>query len=120
MNSPLFQLGKVKLALVRSGAHFLFQRDNLDEYNEPDGTQSTVVNLKGLYHETQGYITTTKGDASAVRSKPAPQILALWDEAKLLEQGDYTVINGAKYLVTGVHDLSNANLIADISLEVVV
>jgi hypothetical protein len=48
-------------------------------------------------------------------------ILCLFEEVKAadLQFGDVTVINGKTFRVTGVQDIQEWNLIADISLEVI-
>lgn len=118
MDSKAFQLHKVKRAIVLSGTEYQFKRNNLNTYNEPDGTTSDVALIKGLWHESQGYITTTKSDSATVRSKPSPQIMSLWEGAKELKQGDLLEVGSNQYTVTGVHNLCDAGVVADISLEV--
>lgn len=120
MNNMKFQLHKAKMAIQRFGALYEFQRDNLNDYKEPDGTATTIASVTGLWHESQGYITTSKTDASTTRSKPSIQIMALWNDAKTIAQGDFLMVSNTRYNVTGVHDVANAGVVADISLEVCV
>lgn len=120
MNNVEFQLHKAKTAIRRFGISCKFQRDNLNAYKEPDGTSYTVTVLTGIWHESQSYITTTKSEASTTRSKPSIQIMALWADASPILQGDYMEVAGVRYNVTGVHNVENAGVVADISLEVVI
>lgn len=117
MNNMEFQLHKAKMAIQRFGSLYEFQRDNLNDYNEPDGTATTIASVTGLWHESQGYITTSKTDASTTRSKPSIQIMALWADANTIAQGDFITVSDTRYNVTGVHDVANAGVVADISLE---
>ena len=46
-------------------------------------------------------------------------ILALWKECKTIQNGDFVVINGNTYKITDKNNIEEYNIIADISLEVV-
>lgn len=111
---------KAKLARIirENGLEYTFLRQNLDEYGEPLQGLTKIVTLWGLWHESQSYVSLKKEDASTVRSKPSPQVLAIAEDAKLIEQGDLLLVGSQKYTVSGVHDPTNLGIAADISLEV--
>ena len=82
--------------------------------------------ILGLYHEVNAYIgidmrATTQTRETVGKYKKQPRILCLWERIveSGLRIGDYTMINGKKFTVTGVTNVQEWNIIADISLEVV-
>lgn len=112
-----FQTAKLKRLIALQGEDFIIMRDTLNELNEPDGGESEVVSFRGIWHESNSYVTTTKGDAATVRSKSSPQILALLDSVKEVKQGDFLRIGDKRYNITGMDNLTNLDVAADISLE---
>lgn len=118
MNHPNFQLSKVKRLIAVSGQEFSFERPGLNDFNEPTGTAETVV-ITGVYHETSSFITLATSEASITKTKPSPQILALYTDASKLKSGDKVLYRNHTYKVTGWKDLMEAGVVADISLEVV-
>ena len=120
MRNVEIQKAKLKRIIDLQGVEYTFHRDNKDELEAPTGESTDVATIKGLWHEPQGYISLTSGDASTVRSKPQAQILTLYEMKGDISQGDYLMIEGTRYNVTGVHDPTNLGIAADISLEVVV
>lgn len=120
MRNIQFQKAKLKRLVDVQGLSYTFYRDGKNELGEPNGTIQEVLTLTGIWHESQGYIKTTSGDASTVKSKPQSQILTLWDSVGGISQGDYLLVGKSRYNVTGVHDPTNLGVAADISLEVVV
>ena len=72
-----------------------------------------------MYHEENSNIQVTTGDTTQVRTKKIPMILCAWDEAKDLLIGDFTIINRKVFKVTGVVNIQEWSIVADISLEVV-
>lgn len=116
MKAPKFELNKVARLIRTQGLPYEFRRDSLNEYKEPTGTAS-VIKVHGVFHEQIQHLTLTEADAASVRQKQSPYILALYSEANGLMQGDYVLINGKKYTVNGLNDISNWNIAIDISLE---
>lgn len=107
---------QVKNEIARSGQEYQFKRKKENKYNQIVGEEDIAI-VKGIYHETNGYISLLKADASMVQSKKIPTILTLKENAIGIEQGDYTEIAGNKYKVTGVLDVQNYGIVVDISLE---
>lgn len=103
-----------------NGKEYTFLRNQVDEYGEPIGALSNVATIKGIWHESQSYVSLKKEEASTVRSKPSPQILVMAEDAKPIQQDDFIEVDGQRYLVTGKHDPTNLGIAVDISLEVVV
>ena len=77
--------------------------------------------VKGLYHEQNSNIALTTGDTTQTRTKKIPMLLCLWDDLKhvILKVGDKTEINSKVFKVTGVTNVQEWSIVADISLEVV-
>lgn len=123
-----FEAHKIRRELDRSGKVYDFYRPAKNAYGEPTKTAETIGSLKGLYHEVNNFITLQTSEAAQIRKtigmgaqKKQPKILCLFESVVEcgLQMGDYTVINGKQYKVTGVVNVQEWNIIADISLEVV-
>ena len=121
-----FEAYKLKRILRRSGTDFVFKRRKLNKFNEPTGEYEDVATVRGLYHESNGFIIDTVGDAATTRTKKQPMVLCLCEdiESISLRQGDETevVVRGPqmtsktlKYV--GCVDIQNWGIIADLSLE---
>lgn len=117
MKSPIFELNKIRRLIRTSGVEYAFLRDGLDEFKEPIEAVS-VATIKGVFHQTTQHISVVASDAASVQTKQTPYILALYDDAKEVQQGDYTYIRGKRYTVNGVLDVNNWGIALDISLEV--
>lgn len=117
-----FERSKIEKEIKRSGKEYEFKRIGRDKFGEDSGEIQEIGKLKGLYHEQNGYIKVSIGESnnsnSAYRSKKTPMILCLYEDAAFLECGDFTIINGAKYIVNGKVNVQNWDIAYDISLEV--
>lgn len=121
-----FTLSKVKRLLETSGQDYEVSRKELNEYKEPLGGESLYL-LRGILHHNVGYISTSSSEGSLTRSKPNNQILTLWDKSlssqyisgKDLQPQDLIKINNQSYRVSGVSNLGEFNLVADVSLEAI-
>lgn len=116
MNSAMFQLNKIHRLISTQGKQFTFSRQRLNEYHEPNG-QTESFTIKGVYHETTGYLSKRGTDAATIRSKSSPMLLCQWEEAQSLLHTDTLTFNGRVYKIGEIKNLAEANLIADISLE---
>lgn len=120
MINKKFEAYKIRREIKRSGETYKFQRHAKNKFGEPIiGTDDDVCSVKGLYHEENSNIQVTTGDTTQVRTKKIPMVLCTWDEAKDLVIGDFTVINRKVFKVTGVVNVQEWGIVADISLEVV-
>ncbi len=117
-----FEAAKLKRELKMSGINYEFKRLKVNDFGEPiPGVNEVVATIKGLYHEQNSNIQITTGDTTQVRTKKIPMVLCLYDGAALaaLKVGDVVEINSKTFKMTGVVNIQEWNIIADISLEVV-
>ena len=121
MINTQFEAYKIKRELKRSGIDYEFKRSGVNDFGEPVGESIVVGTIRGLYHEQNSSVQVTTGDTTQVRTKKIPMILCLYeDTARLaLQVGDELKINNKTFKVTGVANIQEWNIIADISLEVV-
>lgn len=116
MRSPIFLENKIKRLLNSNGIEYTFVHMKNDEYNQP--IEKENISVLGVYHESNSFITVSSSDAASVQRKKSPMILALMsDEVKKLSQGDEVTINDTLYRVSGILDIQNYCVAADISLE---
>ena len=116
MDALEFQLNKVRRLINTQGQPFKFIRQDVDDFGEPNGQPVSVI-ISGVYHETTGYLSKTSAEAATIRKKPSPMILCLWEDAKKVIHTDELVFNEKTYKVCEVKNLSEANIVGDISLE---
>ena len=116
-----FEAYKIKREIKRSGIDYEFKRLGTNEFKESGSVEKSVGNLRGLYHEENGTVQITTGETTQIRTKKVPKILCLYDDAASLSLcvGDLLHINKRTLKVTGVVNIQEWNIIADISLEVV-
>lgn len=115
------ELHKVKREICLHGKIYEFKRDILDEYKEPTG-EKKVITTCGLFHITKDYvqfITANSDGSNKVRSKGQPMMLVCYEDAKYLKSEDVVKINCKKYKVNHVNNIQEMNIVADISLELV-
>lgn len=120
MEIPNFLLHKIHTELNFHGIAYTFIRYGVDKFKQPTNAIDQQIVLKGLYHESNSYIQTTGGDSSIVRTKKSPMILCTYEDGSKLRQGDMVVLNEKQYKVSGVLNVQNYSVVADISLEEVV
>lgn len=121
MINTQFEAYKIKRELKRSGIDYEFKRSGVNDFGEPVGEPIVVGTIRGLYHEQNSSVQVTTGDTTQVRTKKIPMILCLYEDATslVLQVGDELKINNKTLKVTGVVNIQEWNIIADISLEVV-
>lgn len=121
MINTQFELYKLKRELLRHGVDVVVQRRPHNAFGEPGNNSEVVGKLRGLYHEQNSNIQITTGDAIQVRTKKIPMLLCVFDDVKALsiKPGDWFCFNNKVFNVTGVVNVQEWNLIADVSLEVV-
>lgn len=116
MDAVSFQLNKVRRLINTQGAQFSFQRQETNEFGEPNG-QTESVDIVGVYHETTSFLSKTSTESTTIRQKPSPMILCLWEDAQKILHTDELSFNGKTYKVGEVKNISEANIVGDISLE---
>lgn len=109
----------VEREIVRNGSTYTVKRNKVDKYGEPTQEVEEVTTLRGLFHISKGFTTKNTFDGSQTKTKGQPMFLALWEECKTIQNGDFVVINGNTYKITDKNNIEEYNIIADISLEVV-
>ena len=120
VNSPNFQLNKLRRIINTQGQDFVFTRETLDEFKEPTGEVQEFL-IKGIYHEHYEnlFLRQSTTDATVVRSKPSPKITCLWADASVLKNTDTVVVNGLTMKIGDIKNVGEADVAAAISLEVI-
>lgn len=127
MLNTRFEEYKLKRELKRNGTEVTFCRNKKNDFGEPVGELEVVAKLTGLYHETNGYVSLSVSDATVSRNVKTPMLLCLAQDIMFshLAIGDYVkvpnIVTGETktYYVTGITDISDFGIIADVSLEVI-
>ena len=119
MVNTKFEAYKLRRELKRSGKEYEFKRAKLNKFKEPTGESEFAVKLFGLYHELNSYVVASTGDTTRTRTKKTPMILCLYEDAATLKVDDFVEINSKKMKVTGIVNIQEWSVIADISLEVI-
>lgn len=109
----------VEREISRNGSTYTVKRNKVDKYGEPTQEVEEVTTLRGLFHISKGFVIKNTSDGSQTKTKGQPMILALWEECETIQNGDFVVINGNIYKITDKNNIEEYNIIADISLEVV-
>jgi len=117
MEALRFQLNKVKRLLKVQGQEFVFDRYKVNDFNEPTDETDSQIKLIGVYHETVSYQQKTAADGSVIQSKASPMILCQWEDALQLRTTDKLRFNDHTYIIGGIKNIGEANIVADISLE---
>lgn len=127
MINTKFEAYKLKRELKRSGKVYKIERYGVNEYGEPvKNATSKVGEFKGLYHEQNGYMQMSTTDTTQVISKKIPMIMCLYEDVNNLnlKVDDFIQIGEccgnidfSEYRITGVTNIQNWGIIADISLE---
>lgn len=119
MVNTKFEAYKLRRELKRIGKEYEFKRAKLNKFKEPTSESVSAGKLMGLYHEQNSHVSVTTGETTQTRTKKTPMILCLYEDAKTLKLGDTVKINSKELKVTGIVNIQEWNIIADISLEVV-
>ena len=130
MINTKFEAYKLRRELKRSGKTYKIERYGVNEYGEPIkgsiNSTSCVGKFRGLYHEQNGYIQKSMMDTTQVISKKIPMIMCLYDDVNNLnlKVDDFIQIDEccgnidfSEYRITGITNIQNWGIIADISLE---
>ncbi len=113
-----FEKHKLIRFIKSRGQSYTFTASGTNQFGEPTGQKKTVE-ISGVYHETQGYVTSSATDGSNIKSKPDSLIMCLVEDTTELATGMMVTIQGKDYKVVDLRDVSNLGVACDISLEVV-
>ena len=121
MINTKFEVYKIQRELNRSGIVVDFLRQETNKFKEPVGEPKKIGSILCIYHEQNGCIKISTGDTTQVRTKKVPMLLCLHSDVSQvnIQVGDQVKLNGKTFNVTGVINIQEWNLVADISLEVV-
>lgn len=121
MINTRFEAYKIKREIVRSGKSFRIFRHDKNEFGEDLKEPFQIGEITGIYHEQNSNIQIVSGETTRNRIEKIPMILCLFDEIKSLgiKPDDFIFINDKRYDITGIVNIQEWSIIADISLEVV-
>ena len=117
MKTSNFLLYRLHVHFNMRGIEYVFSRQALDKFGQPLDDTQEEIKLKGIYHESNGYIQTAGYDAAIIRTEKSPMILCLFDDGNKIKQGDMITIAEKTFRVSGVLNIQNYSIVADISLE---
>ena len=117
MKASNFLLHRLQVQLNMRGIEYVFSRQALDKFGQPLDDTQEEIKLKGIYHESNGYIQTSGSDATTIRTEKSPMILCLFEDGNKIKQGDMITIVEKTFRVSGVLNIQNYSIVADISLE---
>ena len=128
MKAPKFELNKIKSQIKRHGFDCTFKRFGKNNFGESDDTQIPIyddvldITFGCIFHEASAsakYIKESVTEAAVYRSKKIPMLMCDFTETVHLKPGDIATVNNKEYKVTGIKDIGEWGIIADISLEVI-
>ena len=119
MINTKFEAYKLRRELKKVGKEYEFKRAKLNDFKEPTKDSVVAGKLTGLYHEQNSSVSISTGDTTQTRSKKIPMILCLHEDAIFLKIGDFVKINSKTMKVTGVINIQEWNIVADVCLEVI-
>jgi len=108
------------MAVERYGRSYTFCRPRVNQFGEQTDEWDEMGILRGLYHEESNFVRMEVGDAGAATvGKKQPHILCLCQAVSDLGlvKGDHTVINNRRFTVTGVKNVQEWGIVADIMME---
>lgn len=114
-----FQKNKVSRFIQQYGESFIFKRSKSNDFGEPVNDDQETIEVVGVYHETNSFVSQTTTEGTAIRTKKQPMILCFDSEAKKLNFGDVLEYKENKYKVISVLNLAQLDICCDVSLEVV-
>lgn len=113
-----FEKAKLKRFITTHGAEYTFSKAGKNDFGEPQGEASVSV-VKGVYHETQGYVTQSGADASTTKTKPQSLIMCSKEDSTNLSSGMTLQLKGKTYKLVDIRDVNQLGVAVDLSLEVV-
>ena len=117
---------KLARELKKSGVDYEFLRHEDNDFGEASGKLTSVATIRGLYHESNAYISKSNGDYGVSRTKKEPQLLVLASDyidsgIKMDDEVHIKQLGACKYQkvirLTGATDIGNWGLIVDLSFE---
>lgn len=112
-----FELYKLQREIARSGITLVFKREESTYFNEGNGNEVDVCEVKGIYHEQSQFINLYTQENIQSRTRKSPMFLAPLEELKEIKIGDYAYLASGKAHVTGIRDIQGWGLVGDVSFE---
>lgn len=121
MINTKFEAFKLKKLLKVNGVDFEVTRRKLNEFREyTDDAAEVITTIKGIYHEQSTPISIMTTEGSQFRTEKTPMILCSYEDAlDMIQIKDIIHYNGKDYIVQGIVNYMELNIVMDISLEVV-
>ena len=111
---------RVEQQIAWRGQVFSVLRPKMNEFNEKSDELEKVAEIKGIFHNgLANHIVVVIADSGQAQEKDTPYILTTWFNGSQVQKDDRILINGVSYKVTGINNINEYNILADISLEVV-
>lgn len=117
MRLKQLEQNKIKREINMHGSTYEIYRTALDDYGESTDKQALVGEIRGLFHVSSGYETRNADDGTVTHSKAQPMLLCIFEESNNIQNGDYIKINRNDYKVVSKTNISEENILNDISLE---
>lgn len=123
MEATLFLRNKLKRHITWNGQELTFKRYVKNQYEELTDEVEQEFNLIGLFHDGGGYggmlnVELFERDGGRTTTKFKPMILALYEDANVLDVDDRVTISNETYKVVEVTNVKQLNIAVEISLEV--
>ena len=116
--NPSFERNKLIRFIKSQGRTYTFTAPGTNQFGEPTGQKETIE-ISGVYHETQGYVTNSATDGANIKTKPDALIMCLVEDSTDLERDMKVTIRDKDYRVVNLRDVNNLGVACDISLELV-
>lgn len=114
-----FEKYKLSRFIESHGGRYHFFSCETNIFKEPVGGKLKEVTISGVYHETQGYVTSKADAGSNIKTKPDAQIMCRMEDAQELEAGMVVVIQGKNYRLVDLRNVNNLGVACDLSLELI-
>ena len=113
-----FERHKLLRFIKSQGQVYTFVAYGQNQFGEPSGIK-TSLDIPGVYHETQGYVSGSASDGSNIKTKPNSLIMCLSEDCVGLSRNMVTTIGDKRYKVVDLRNVNNLDVACDISLEVI-
>ena len=119
MQNILFLKNKIDRQIKMNGQTFYFERHGEDQYHQTSSEVTDIIEVEGLFHTTNVYISSNTNEGSRSFSKPQPMILTLYDQGSLIQTDDQVEISDQRYKVVDKININQFDIAFDISLELI-
>ena len=113
-----FEKHKLARFIKTQGRTYTFTAPGINQFGEPTETSKTVE-VPGVYHETQGHVTSSATNGANIKTKPDALIMCLVEDSTGLERDMVVTIHKKDYKIVDLRDVNNLGVACDISLELV-